>query len=289
MCIIVIKPIGKALPSKEIIKNCVKNNPDGNGFMYNDPIKNNVVIKKGYMNFESFYDALTEIKNPESITIIFHARISTCAGVTPENCHPFPLTTRKKELQLLSNTTKIGVAHNGIIPIKVSDNTISDTMEYIKTTLSKYHRKDKQFYINSKLMHMIENDIQSKMVFLLPDGNFYLANEQKFIEDGGYIFSNTTYESYEWGYYSTHPLIDDEDVDDYEEFQSANMLEYEEYIKLDGARIYGSEMDIYVTENDDVIILDGETYDPIPLYGARAYEVDGKRYKFSRYRELYLI
>ena len=57
MCIIVIKPQNVAFPSKEILKNCFTQNPDGAGFMY--PANHKVMIEKGFNNFDKFYGALS--------------------------------------------------------------------------------------------------------------------------------------------------------------------------------------------------------------------------------------
>ena len=49
MCIICCKPMGKDMPTEEIMKNMWVNNPDGAGFMY---VKNHkLVIEKGFMEF----------------------------------------------------------------------------------------------------------------------------------------------------------------------------------------------------------------------------------------------
>ena len=56
MCILVIKPKGKEMPSKKILRNCWENNPDGAGMMY---VKDgHVVIDKGYMEFSDFWKEL---------------------------------------------------------------------------------------------------------------------------------------------------------------------------------------------------------------------------------------
>ena len=60
MCIIVYKPIGIDLPDKKTLETCFENNPDGAGFMYRKGRE--IRIRKGYMNFLSFYRALRNIR-----------------------------------------------------------------------------------------------------------------------------------------------------------------------------------------------------------------------------------
>ena len=46
MCIAIYKPKGNTI-SKDTLKNCFDNNPDGSGFMYAQNDK--LVVKKGYI------------------------------------------------------------------------------------------------------------------------------------------------------------------------------------------------------------------------------------------------
>lgn len=52
MCIIIVKPKGRELPSNEIFENCWKHNYHGAGFMYH--INNKVIIDKGFMTLYDF-------------------------------------------------------------------------------------------------------------------------------------------------------------------------------------------------------------------------------------------
>ena len=67
MCIIIVKPKGRELPSNEIFENCWKHNYHGAGFMYH--INNKVIIDKGFMTLYDFLKRMSSIKN--EINIIY--------------------------------------------------------------------------------------------------------------------------------------------------------------------------------------------------------------------------
>jgi len=293
MCIIAIKPTGMNLQSEEILKECFKSNPDGSGFMYNNGRK--VVIKKGFMSYKDFKNAIDSVPDIISKTVVMHFRITTHGGTSQQNCHPFPLSKHKRDLTKLNATTNLGIAHNGIIPIDVKDSTISDTMEYIKTRLYKHYRWDKEFYFSSKTLCKIEKEINSKMVFLHPDGSFEKVGN--FVEDEGYLYSNYSYvaqQTYVYNYnyqskeveqYST-PLGE---YDYYKEDTRANLLTFQDtfYIDADGTCIYGDEYDIWVTEKNEFYI-ENCYGDLIRIYG-HAYDYKFRPLHFSYDRDVYIV
>ena len=59
MCIIVYKPKGASLPSKDTLQTCWENNPHGAGIMWADG--SNVRIQKGFMSWDAFDRALDEV------------------------------------------------------------------------------------------------------------------------------------------------------------------------------------------------------------------------------------
>ena len=195
MCIIAIKPLGVQIPDNETIENMWYNNPDGAGFMY--PRDGMVQIKKGYMTLKHFKKALKSLKKEIDIIntpIVFHFRIGTSGGNTPENTHPFPVTEHLSVLQKLQCKSPLAVAHNGIIQIETSREDISDTMEYIISQLGPLYQLKKDFYRCEAGKRLIYNFIQSKMVFL--DGQGRVETIGKFIENDGILYSNFSYLPY---------------------------------------------------------------------------------------------
>lgn len=134
MCIIIAKESGKKIPEKNLLKRCWIKNPDGGGLMFND--QNKVIIVKGFMNFDSFYDKLTELNqeyNFEKKGLIIHFRISTSGVVDNGNCHPYPITDNVKYLRATHVKCNFGVAHNGVIrDYNRKDQLLNDTQLFIK-------------------------------------------------------------------------------------------------------------------------------------------------------------
>ena len=197
MCVICIKPKGVEMPNETWIENMWYNNNDGAGFMWADGKR--VHIKKGYMDLSDFLDALDDLgdkKKLKELPIVMHFRIGTAGGNIPANTHPFPITDSIPVLQKLACTTTIGVVHNGIIPINPRQTNISDTMEYIASTLAPLSRYDNEFYRSKDLLQMIGNQTTSKLAFMNAKGQIFTVGS--FSEDEGCLFSNTTYLSSYW-------------------------------------------------------------------------------------------
>lgn len=195
MCIIAAKPAGKAMPTRDTIRTMWAANPDGAGVMY--ALDGKVRIEKGFMklsDLERHLDALAQKTDLTATGVVLHFRITTHGGTRPENCHPFPLTDSLARLRMTRTTTTVGIAHNGIISITPRDQTISDTMEYIASQLAPLGRALPRFWENPDAMTMIQNAIQSRMVFLTGDGAIYKTGA--FIEHDGVFYSNYSYEGY---------------------------------------------------------------------------------------------
>ena len=73
MCIIINKPKGIEMPSKEILRNCFTRNSDGAGLMY--ALNGKVQIHKGFMTFDKFYEYLNKLDKVHGLkdhAIIMH-------------------------------------------------------------------------------------------------------------------------------------------------------------------------------------------------------------------------
>lgn len=188
MCVIAIKPSGVKMPDSALIRQMWERNPDGAGVMYAHA--GIVHIDKGYMTQDAYSKHLKNLAKKLDLTqttVVMHFRITTHGGTKPENCHPFPLSGKIADLQRLHTTARIGVAHNGIIPIQPRQG-VSDTMEYIATQLAPLYAMKHDFYRDSNALELIRNAIHSKMVFLTGGGKFTLVGD--FTERGGIWYSN---------------------------------------------------------------------------------------------------
>ena len=203
MCIIAAKPIGIKMPEDKIIQNMWNNNDDGAGFMWAED--GFVHIRKGFMTYEDFKQALDEFcKNHDTTKtpLVMHFRITTHGGTKPENCHPFPISDSVGMLSKPGVKCKVGVAHNGVIPITPRKG-ISDTMEYIASQLAPLSRAVPNFYKNKDLCEMILNATGSRLAFLNDKGEIFTIGD--FVEDKGIKYSNSTFKysglrDFGWGH-----------------------------------------------------------------------------------------
>lgn len=197
MCIIAYKPQNIAFPSKETLKTCFQNNPDGAGYMYVYDKK--VEIRKGFTTFETFYNALSKSRKitGDDVPYVMHFRISTQAHGRKDCTHPFPLSKKMDNLRKLNVSCKIGIAHNGIISLTSSSwhsktITYSDTMKYITDILSLII-KNKGYYKDKDTLLLIERTCESKLAILDNDGHCELIGD--FEENDGIYYSNHTYQT----------------------------------------------------------------------------------------------
>ena len=217
MCIIAIKCKGVDMPKEETLKTMWVNNPHGAGLMYADG-DGKVYIDKGYMDWTSFIGRVHTLGDPETLkdmAIIMHFRIATHGGINPNNTHPFPVTNDVSLLKKLRLACKVGVAHNGIIPITPRKG-ISDTMEFIASELAPIAQRRPHWYKDKRTLAAIGKRIQSRLAVL--DGKQVVSYYGDFItESDGMIYSNTSYKpraSAVWTYRSAAPYeIDTEEPD----------------------------------------------------------------------------
>lgn len=135
MCVIAYKPAGVRPPSEDILMNCFTANPDGAGIAVIRPTADAVDIYKGFMSFDRFMEFAETVVTEDDI-VGYHFRITTAGGTSPENCHPFPVSTHVKDLKALSFHTRFALLHNGIIGQGDFKLKLSDTQLYIKNTLA---------------------------------------------------------------------------------------------------------------------------------------------------------
>ena len=198
MCVIVYKPKNIDFPKKETLYACWKKNDDGAGFMF--PYKNKVIIRKGFMTFDDFYNALKETQNTYGTNrpYVMHFRITTQGGVQAKLTHPYPLSKNMSDLQELNFESDIGVAHNGIISLTSSSSVkeYNDTMKFITDYLSLIIKK-RTFYNDADTLNLIQSLCKSKLCIL--DGSGHAQMIGDFVESkDGCFYSNRSFEIYEY-------------------------------------------------------------------------------------------
>lgn len=137
MCIIILKPLGKAMPSEEILNNCWDNNSDGAGFYIKK--HDRIRYRKGFMTFEALKDALNRISNPERKEIGIHFRVATHGSISQGMTHPFPITDKQSDMVKLWGSGAV-VMHNGIIDVDIIGD-MSDTASWVCSYLSANMKK----------------------------------------------------------------------------------------------------------------------------------------------------
>lgn len=170
MCVICIKPSGKEMPSKRVLKAMYDANPHGCGF----------ACKSDYfrsMDFEEFYERIKNV--PKKENCIIHFRLATHGSRKVENCHPF------KE-------DNVYFAHNGILDVKpIGDTTDSETA--FRTLLLPCM---KEHGIKSKVFKSLNFDLidgYSKFAYLVDGAMYMFGDFQKY---GDYFVSNKRFLPY---------------------------------------------------------------------------------------------
>lgn len=234
MCVIIVKTKEGKLPSKQDLKNCFQRNSDGAGFMYCNS-KKEVVIDKGYMDFDSFYQRFEKLckkyNDFKNKNLVMHMRISTAGGVKRENTHPYPICNSIKVMKMLNNTCDIGIAHNGIISIaqpskEQETNGINDTMVFIRAYLNPIYEDWNECFDNESFLTGIK--LLSNSKFAILDKNDKLRIVGDFQEHETVLYSNTSY----IGYYSYKAPYKDDYYDKYDDYNynyTYNPKEFEEY------------------------------------------------------------
>ncbi len=219
MCIIAIKPKNKEIQNKETLKNCFIRNSDGAGYMF---VKDNeVIIKKGFMTFDEFYENVMKDytdNNLKDSNLVMHFRIGT-SGESKLGCtHPFPLTDNYTDLEKLRTKANIGVCHNGIVSGMNSRlNKYSDTEIYIKNVLAPIVKLKINAYLFKDIQNLILLTTNSKWCILDKFDNMVTIGE--FVENDGYYYSNDTYKPY------TPPKYD------YSDYYNYGNYDYYEWFK----------------------------------------------------------
>ncbi len=216
MCVIVVKPSGIDMPSKETLENCFRRNSDGSGYMFVE--HNQVHIKKGYMTFNDFYENVMADYNRmggKQNCFVMHFRIGTQGSNSKELTHPYPVSKNLDELKMTESYTRIGMAHNGIISLtsrrdeKVDRN---DTMAYITDYISLFMKTEDDFKDEDK-MKVVKNLLGSgnKLAFLMKD-HLYMIGDFTEDKDTGCFFSNMYWKPYQYtNYYRGYNDWDDYD------------------------------------------------------------------------------
>lgn len=215
MCVIMFKPEGVAVPSREILMNCWDTNPDGFGMAVADGAS--VRISKGFMSRTDMLAEASKLKAEDAA--LLHFRIATSGRVDAGGCHPYPVATTTEELRAVDvEGLPYAVAHNGVI--SQGEKLLNDTQIWIRDNLS--HEIGSQRDVLQAWLDSEAVKHRSRFSLLYADKTCLLAGD--WTEKEGLKFSNMLWD---WDYdrfrYSrfTVPTSDDYRLWGYDDYYTA--------------------------------------------------------------------
>lgn len=187
MCVICLSQKGIRQPNNDEIREMWATNPHGAGYMF--VRDGRVTIHKGFMELKDFMRSVESEKFTDDDVVVYHFRISTQAGVTPEMTHPFPLSEDLDDMKILDCTCSVGIAHNGIIRLtSCKDKEYSDTALFITEYLPMLIRDTKDI-TDKRVKKTIKALALSKLVLINGEGDVAIIGDF-WADDSGLLFSN---------------------------------------------------------------------------------------------------
>lgn len=211
MCVILCSLKGDEI-NKDHLFTGFNNNPHGSGFMVAKD--NNLIIEKGFFDFEDFY---SQYEKYIGLPIVVHHRWATMGARNKENCHPFQFLNGE-----FDNKLQAAVAHNGHVNGHTEICSMSDTYNFVQKRLIPLTKKvngDKWWEnIGFKMFFQSALGNNNKLVFLDSDGKINIYNEKagEWVEPESIWASNDSYKGQK--YRSERSYLSSLD-DDYAKFQ----------------------------------------------------------------------
>lgn len=180
MCIALVCEPGKRV-SNDVLWRGWSTNRDGGGFAF---VQNGeVVIDKGYMEYNPFQTALNEAwdNNPDSPFLV-HMRIATSGLRSRANTHPFRI-----------EPSQAAMIHNGILfePAGEWEGTADDRKSDTRVVAEALGSiLDLETLLRSRDRIGVEVGGGNKLCFLYPDKTTVIVNENSGWWNGGIWYSN---------------------------------------------------------------------------------------------------
>lgn len=178
MCIICIKKRGIEFPSVKIVETMCENNPDGFSMVVSDGSKAKRFRTMDKQLFIERYRIVLKTYDYRKTSMFIHARIKTHGSNRRENCHGW------RENGLI-------FAHNGILSI-ANRGDLTDSETFFRDIFSPAYRVG-GWKRGEKAIEAIIGT--SKFVFMNDNGD--IKHYGHYIEDGGLLYSNSTYIHYD--------------------------------------------------------------------------------------------
>lgn len=180
MCIGIYKPGNKSLP-KFVLLNCFDNNPHGAGYAYIED--GQVFIRKGFFEFEEFWESFNAVQTVNKNPMLIHFRVATFGVVNKFNCHPWGINER------------YAMIHNGTIEkFSYWQANVSDTGHFTHNVLKPMFEQSEGLHKEKFAQILIEQAIGTgKIAILGADGEVTIYNEKNGHWVAGVWFSNTSF------------------------------------------------------------------------------------------------
>ena len=178
MCLLILSPAGKRLPTAEEITRAWARNKDGGGFSFREK-DGTLTLCKGIFTLDSMLASMNEHLTPEMEAVI-HLRFSTHKGDMTKNCHPHRI-----------DDGHLGVcSHNGVIDISHRKGE-SDSRSYIRQIIAPLMR-DAGGKITPTMARVIGRDVGAgnKLIITPPTGDSVIINESSGVWVDGLWWSN---------------------------------------------------------------------------------------------------
>lgn len=182
MCILIVKRKGVQFPSVQAIQESCAHNPDGFAMSYYADGKVNVFRTLDKNEFLAKYRVVSALSY-KKVSMIIHARIATHGSVKLDNTHCW-----------MDEGTGIVFAHNGVLSI-ANRGDLTDSETFFRDLFIPAYKYSGWDGGERAVKSVIGT---SKFAFMDNKGRIYSFGN--YIEDGGALFSNTSYQTRTYNY-----------------------------------------------------------------------------------------
>lgn len=163
MCLAIYKPAGLDIPEKNLRAGFESNN-DGCGLCW--AADGQLHVEKGMFTWDAF---LGLYQQASQYPMLIHFRKATHGKKDADNCHPF-----------LFKDNELALIHNGVIPIKRSEDDFSDTWHFVNKVLEPMVKNHGIPIDDPSLVWFIRVSIGSDKIAVMDrNGEAIIFNEEK--------------------------------------------------------------------------------------------------------------
>ena len=154
-----------------------------------------VIIRKGFMEWGGFCDALEEAceeVDEAGTPMALHFRIATHGGIKPQTCHPFAITSVLAKMGASRIEASSGFMHNGTLRGLETRKGLSDTMAFVANVLYPLRTMGGRI-AGDRNAESIMRSVTQGSRFLLFEAPDRVSMFGDWVENRGVFYSNTSY------------------------------------------------------------------------------------------------